>query len=92
MIPCKEDKCILFPACKSKDIIYCKPLLQYIKTQRSMNPTMIVWGLINDELPKVLRVYHDEVQYASLGKGECQSTMGIPTYMSHRDKEVKKGT
>lgn len=33
MIPCKENKCILFPACKNKIVVYCNPLLKYMKSQ-----------------------------------------------------------
>ncbi len=31
-MPCKINKCILFPVCKNKEAIYCDPLLEYIKS------------------------------------------------------------
>ncbi len=32
MIPCKSNKCILYPVCKNKEEIYCGPLLKYIQS------------------------------------------------------------
>jgi hypothetical protein len=54
-LPCKKDKCILYPSCVSKHMIDCIPLreyYQYYKRERQVKPKTI-WKAINTVLPYV---------------------------------------
>ena len=54
-LPCKKDKCILYPSCVSKHMIECIPLreyYQYYKRERRVKPKTI-WRAINTVLPYV---------------------------------------
>lgn len=64
MIPCKELKCLKYPACKNKTDIYCLPLLKYFTDHRNELKDKYnfsvrhenAWRIISAVFPNVIRI------------------------------------
>lgn len=62
-LPCIENKCILYPACRSKESIGCKELSQYYKLYMAIHMSYRsreIWFKINKTLPD-LEIIRGEV-------------------------------
>ena len=56
MIPCKQNKCILYPTCMSKETIQCDLLLIYTNTLRSsLLPDCLNLISLKYEMRKILK-------------------------------------
>lgn len=69
MIPCKQNKCLLYPACRDKTIINCETLLRYIeskfkedsKTEHKESVHHYIWIGLNVDFPMLTRVFPSPV-------------------------------
>ena len=75
-LPCKKDKCLLYPACKHKEMIDCKLLRDYYKYYREERrvKAKTVWKAINITLP-----------YAQSIVGPINKTHNAPQYYYQRN-------
>jgi len=56
MIPCKSNKCLLYPVCKNKEEVVCEELRLYywnIKRGTLHIESVEVWKIINKDLPQL---------------------------------------
>jgi hypothetical protein len=57
MIPCIENKCLKYPACKNKQFITCTPLRQYLDQNIFiLQDESKAWELTNQQLPELLGI------------------------------------
>lgn len=57
-LPCKINKCILYPTCRNKKVIDCEELRQMyyeLKYRKGLN-ILETWEILNETLPKMLTV------------------------------------
>ena len=70
MIPCKSNKCLLYPVCRYKTIIYCKDLISYItslyKGKLTKEDHGNMWLDLNKQFPYLNRVYPEPKKYFKL--------------------------
>jgi hypothetical protein len=57
-IPCKQNKCLLYPACISRSHIYCYKLYNYFDSLTQTTPSKgHQWDLIHLTLKRVTMIY-----------------------------------
>jgi len=54
MIPCKQNKCLLYPSCMNKYHIKCIWMIEYYDSLRLQYSRSRSWNLIKIQLPKML--------------------------------------
>ena len=54
MIPCKKDKCLLYPSCMNKHNIKCIWMIEYYDSLRHQYSRSRSWQLIRIQLPNIL--------------------------------------
>ena len=70
MIPCKQNKCILYPTCMSKETIQCDLLLIYTNTLRSsLLPDCLNLISLKYEMRKILNESLPSLKTVSAGLG-----------------------
>lgn len=76
-IPCIEEKCLLYPACKHKSLIYCKDLTTYVsslyKRELTKESHGNMWLDLNKQLPYLNRVFPEPKKYVKLETISLQS-------------------
>ena len=70
MMPCRKNKCLKQPVCKTKVEIHCNDFLKYVENKyraRSQSPDYNsnqlhrrIWTRLHKTHPKLARVYADE--------------------------------
>lgn len=56
-LPCKADKCLVYPSCKSKKVIYCLPLFMWVGYQGHTDDT---WDYMKQYLTNVKKIKFEE--------------------------------
>lgn len=73
-IPCKENKCILYPVCRYKEEIECNDLYRWLRFDKSDAHTFYKnkyrWLRMQDCLPYIDSVSHENVTVTSRGVHE----------------------
>ena len=77
MIPCKRNKCLLYPACRYKSIIYCEILFSYVQSLYKGRIDKVshsnMWLDINKNLINLNRVFPEPEIYVRLDTLSLQS-------------------
>jgi hypothetical protein len=56
MVPCKANKCLLYPVCKNKQEVECEELREYywnLKRGTLHIEALEIWAIINKVLPRL---------------------------------------
>ena len=63
-LPCKQNKCLKYPACKNKQFITCTPLREYcdeiIQTTPFIQDGKDLWDILYNEFPEIIGVDLDQ--------------------------------
>lgn len=93
MIPCKQNKCLVFPACREKEIIYCEMLLSYIEDEyregtRSEEGEPVhhsIWIELNQDLPMLMRIFPEPQMHVGLNTINIQSPFTRETLLRFKE-------
>ncbi len=92
MIPCKQNKCLVYAACLEKEIIYCKILLSYIEgryrnlvTDDGESVHHAVWIGVNQTFPMLRRVFPGPKKYVKLDTLTIQSPFTREYLLRYRE-------
>ena len=53
IIPCKQNKCLMYPACLSKKLIVCDELADRCNSAQDPDERTLLWNEINRLFPKL---------------------------------------
>ena len=60
-LPCKENKCISYPVCISKNIIKCKHLHEYFISIENENDVSYTWSVIHLDFPNLTFICPEDI-------------------------------
>lgn len=94
-IPCTREKCLKFPACKNRGIIYCMDLLSFFEStfrvDYSGNERANLWLDINRVLPNVVRIFPEPKDDCILNTYNVQSPYAAE-YLRYKNRVDKRFT